>query len=284
MASLFLFGFGGDLLNISMNVQAVGVESLYQKTMMSSFHGVFSLGFMSGFALGGVIASMGFSILQHLGSLGVLTLLTGLLCYRFLLAEDAKPDTPQPIFALPDKSLLLLSVICLCAMLGEGAMADWSVLYFKSLPNNHTAFVTAASTAFSVMMVTGRFLGDRSVGRWGIKKTLLFNCFFYALGMIIALSFPNPTTVIIGFGLTGLGLSTIVPLCYSEAGRSKTMSAGMALAAISTVGIAGFLFGPPLIGYLSEATNLRTALSILIVLGILSAVFTRSMREEKFGL
>ena len=279
MAALFCFGFGGDLLNISMNVQAVGVEKIYQKTFMASFHGVFSVGFMAGFALGGLFASWNIDILTHLALFGGLTFLVGLLSYRFLLTTDTKPDEPQPLFALPDKTLLVLALICLCGMMGEGAMADWGVLYFKSLPNNHIGFVTAASTAFSVMMVMGRFLGDWIADKMGIKNMILVNSILYGLGMILALSFPSPLTVICGFGITGLGLSTIVPLCYSEAGHSKTMSSGLALAAITTVGMLGFLLGPVVIGYLSEMSNLRTALSLLLILAFLSSIFTRFIRE-----
>jgi MFS family permease len=183
------------------------------------------------------------------------------------------------LFALPDKSLWILAIICLFGMMGEGAMADWSVLYFKNLPNNTIHFVTAASTAFSVMMVIGRLLGDWIADRIGIKNMILLNSILYGLGMILALSFPTPITVIIGFGITGLGLSTIVPLCYSEAGHSKTMSSGLALAAITTVGMLGFLFGPVIIGYLSELSNLRTALGLLIILAIASTVFTRFIHE-----
>ena len=280
MTALFFLGFGGDLLNIAMNVQAVGVEKIYKKTIMSSFHGVFSVGFMSGFAIGGIVSGWDISVFKHLSICGTVMLLAGVTTYQFLLPADTKPNAPQPLFALPDKSLMLLSIICLCAMLGEGAMADWSVLYFKALPDNQYFFITAASTAFSVMMVAGRFLGDWVTGKIGIKKTLLFNCILYGLGMMIALSFPMPLTVIIGFGVTGLGLSTIVPLCYAEAGHSKTMAAGMALAAISTVGIVGFLLGPAIIGYISQASNLRIALSLLIILGISSTILTRFIREK----
>jgi MFS family permease len=280
MIALFFFGFGGDLLNIAMNVQAVGVGKIYGRTIMSSFHGVFSLGFMSGFAIGGIVSSLDFSVFKHLALCGTFMLVAGICTYQFLLTKDSKPDEPQPLFALPDKSLMLLSIICLCAMLGEGAMADWSVLYFKALPSNKTTFITAASTAFSIMMVVGRFMGDWLTSKIGIKRTLLLNSVLYAFGMIIALFYPTPLTVIIGFGVTGLGLSTIVPLCYAEAGHSNTMAAGMALAAISTVGIAGFLLGPPLIGYISQATNLRIALGLLIILGIVCSVFTRFIRDE----
>jgi MFS family permease len=281
MAALFFFGFGGDLLNISMNVQAVGVEKIYQKTIMGSFHGVFSVGFFSGFAIGGFIAKSGINMLTHLGFFGVLTLLVGLISYQFLLKTDTKPEEKQPLFALPDKTLWIIALISLCGMMGEGAMADWSVLYFKSLPENKFTFVTAASTAFSVMMVLGRFLGDWIADKIGIKNMIFINSILYGLGMIIAIGFPAPLNVIIGFGVTGLGLSTIVPLAYSVAGHSKTMSPGLALAAITTVGMLGFLLGPVFIGYLSEMSNLRMALSLLLLLATSSAVLSRFIHEDE---
>jgi MFS family permease len=279
MAALFCFGFGGDLLNISMNVQAVGVEKIFQKTIMASFHGVFSIGFMIGFALGGVVANANIPMGIHLTILGIITFIVGLLSYNFLLKTDEKHEQAQPLFALPDKSLWILSLICLCGMMGEGAMADWSALYFKSLPNNHITFITAASTAFSIMMVLGRFLGDWIADKIGVKNMILVNCLLYGLGMIVALGIASPVSVIVGFGITGLGLSTIVPLCYSEAGHSKTMSSGLALAAITTVGMLGFLLGPVLIGYISEMTNLKIALSLLILLALTSTILTRFIRE-----
>jgi MFS family permease len=281
MLALFFFGFGGDLLNISMNVQAVGVEKIYQKTIMGSFHGVFSVGFFAGFAIGGFIAKSGIDMFTHLSFFGVLTLIVGLITYQFLLKTDTKPEEPQPLFALPDKTLWIIALISLCGMMGEGAMADWSVLYFKSLPDNKFTFVTAASTAFSVMMVFGRFLGDWIADKIGIKNMIFINSILYGLGMVIALGFPTPLTVIIGFGVTGLGLSTIVPLAYSVAGHSKTMSPGLALAAITTVGMLGFLLGPVFIGYLSEMSNLRIALSLLLLLALSSAVLSRFIHEDE---
>lgn len=276
--ALFIFGFGGDMLNISMNVQAVNVEKIQQRSIMSSFHAVFSVGFMVGAALGGFIDSEDISVFNHLTFIGFSDLLIGILIYRFLIKSDQQTDNAQPLFALPDHGLVLLGIIAFCGMLSEGAMADWSTLYYKQVLNNSKGFATAGFTAFSSMMVVGRVFGDKIVNSFGLRKTLLINCLIVFLGMIIALISLNPISAVIGFGVTGLGLSTIVPLIYSEAGHSKTMSAGVALAAISTVGIGGFLLGPVLIGFLSEFSSLRIALSSLIILGLLGAFLTTKIK------
>lgn len=276
--ALFIFGFGSDTLNISMNVQAVNVEKIQKRSIMSSFHAIFSIGFMIGAACGGLIAKQGITPFQHLTAIGILDLLLGLMVYRFLTVNDEKSSESQPLFALPDKSLILLGIIAFCGMLSEGAMADWSVLYYKQVLNNPNGFATAGFTAFSVLMVVGRIFGDKIVQAFGLRKTLLINCTIVFIGMSIALVIQNPYTIIIGFGITGLGLSTIVPLIYGEAGHSKTMSAGAALAAITTVGMAGFLIGPVLIGYLSAFSSLRIALSSLIFLGLFGVFLTTKIK------
>ncbi len=276
--ALFAFGFGGDLLNISMNVQAVNVEKIIKKTIMSSFHAVFSVGFMIGAALGGVIASQQISTFAHLTTVGILDIVVALLVYQFLIVQDLKSDEAQPLFAMPDKSLMLLGIICFCGMLCEGAMADWSVLYYKQVLNNPKGYATAGFTAFSITMVIGRIIGDKTVAFWGLRKTLLFNCILVVIGMSLALVLPLPWLIIVGFGITGLGLSTIVPLIYSEAGHSKTMSAGVALAAISTVGILGFMIGPVMIGYIAEFTSLKIALATLVALGGLGALLSTKIK------
>ena len=275
--ALFFFGFGGDLLNISMNVQAVGVEKAQNRSFMNFFHAVFSVGFMTGAALGGFFAKINITPILHLATVAFIVFTTGIFSYKILLPHDNKPAEPQPLFAWPDKSLMILGIICFCGMLSEGAMADWSVIYYKKILNNPTGFVTAGFTAFSVAMVIGRFWGDKILTSIGLKKLLLINSLLVSLGMSVALSTTLPFFTILGFAITGLGLSTMVPLIYSEAGHSKTMSSGVALAAITTIGMFGFLLGPVIIGYISEATNLQLALSLLIVLGLISAFFTKKI-------
>ncbi|MDI9880120.1 MFS transporter [Flectobacillus longus] len=277
--TLFVFGFGGDLLNISMNVQAVNVEKTMSKSIMSSFHAIFSIGFMIGAALGGILASQGISTVWHLSTVGILDIIVALFVYQYLIAQDFKSSETQPLFALPDKALMLLGVICFCGMLCEGAMADWSVLYYKQVLGSVSKYATAAFTAFSITMVIGRIIGDKTVAKLGLKKTLILNCLLVTIGMILALALPISWTVILGFSITGLGLSTVVPLIYSEAGHSKTMSAGVALAAISTVGISGFMIGPVMIGYIAEFTSLKIALSSLVVLGGLGTILSTRIKN-----
>jgi MFS family permease len=163
-------------------------------------------------------------------------------------------------------------------MMSEGAMADWSALFYKSTLTNKTSSPTMGYTAFAFAMSVVRFTGDWFINKVGTFKTLIISGLLMSLGLLIALGFAVSYAVIIGFGLVGAGVACVVPIVYSTAGKSKTMSAGMAIAAVSTIGYTGFLVGPPIIGFIAEATSLRFSLGIVILLGLLIVLLTKKVQ------
>jgi MFS family permease len=276
---LFFFGFWGDVLNIAMNTQALLLqEEMYAKPVLSSFHGMWSLGALTGAAMGGVFMKAGLSTEQHFT---IAACVIGILAIAFLF-RLIKKDTPktrdQKLFAWPDKALLLLGAICFCCALCEGAMADWSSLYYKQVINDVNRVSTTGYTAFAFMMALGRLIGDGITGRLGYKGILMFDSILIACGLTLAITIQHPVSVIVGFGFVGLGVATIIPIVYSLAGKSKTMATSAALAAVSTVGFTGFLVGPPLIGLVAHETGLRWALTIVLVLGLIIFVLARKLK------
>ncbi|HMH21290.1 MAG TPA: MFS transporter [Puia sp.] len=279
VACLFLFGMGGNLLNISMNTQAIGTELLYKRTIMASYHGIWSLAGFSGAAIGTLMIGLGLHPFQHFLIVGAVALLIVLIASRHLIKEDAAHGD-QPIFAKPDRSLINLGIIAFCCMICEGAMFDWSGVYFQKVIQPPKGLVAAGYTAFMATMATGRFLGDWMATRWGIKKILQGSGVLTASGLLIAILFPWLFPAIAGFLLVGAGVSSVVPLVYSAAGRSKTLSPGVALAAVSTIGYLGFLFGPPFIGFIAQASNLRVSLGLIAILGSIIAVMAARTKFE----
>ncbi|MFT4032366.1 MAG: MFS transporter [Siphonobacter sp.] len=273
---LFFYGIGSNITNIAVNTQVVGVESGLGKPIMSSCHGLFSLGAFTGSALGGIAVAKHIIPPYHFLAITLTATALALAASRSLLTTDRNTSQEKTVlFVMPDKSLLLLGFIAFCCMLTEGAMADWSSIYYRQAGG---VVASVGYTAFTITMAAGRFLGDWLTLRFGMRRMIQMSGFVIAVGMSIALSIIFPLTVIIGFLLIGFGVAVIVPLVYSEAGRSQTMPAGMALAAVSTVGYTGFLTGPPLIGFLAEAGTLRTALGIVIGLGLLIWTLARRIR------
>jgi MFS family permease len=267
-SALFVYGFCGNLLNIAINTQAVGVEALYKKSIMASFHGLWSLAGFTGAAIGSlmiglnVLPSYHFLLAMALVWVGVAS------CSRYILREDLNSDGNQPLFAKPDKSLVNLGIIAFCAMICEGAMFDWSGVYFKKVVMAEPAWLGAGYTAFMLTMALGRFVADGFTHRFGLQNTLKLSGLLTASGLLLAVVMPGLWTAISGFLLVGAGVSSVVPLVYSAAGRSKVLTPGVALAAVSTIGFLGFLIGPPLIGFVAGAFSLRASFSIIAIMGL----------------
>lgn len=265
---LFLFGFCGDALNISMNTQGLSVQHLLYKPILSGLHAMWSLGALCGAVTGGWSLRNDLSTREHLLLVAGVCLIAGLI-FSFYMIRDINPEKEsQKLFAWPDKPLMLLGLICFCVALSEGAMADWSSLYYREVLKDGNKVSTTGYTAFTFAMALGRFAGDRLIMSFGYKKILMLNGLLVAMGLSLALVLPLPVAVIAGYAMVGLGVSSVIPIVYMVAGKSKTMAPAAALAAVSTIGFTGFLFGPPVIGFIANVTGLRVALSLVAILGL----------------
>ena len=163
----------------------------------------------------------------------------------------------------------------------EGCMFDWSGIYFRDIVKTPPHLVTLGYTAFMAMMATGRFVGDRLVTKFGVKRVLQLSGCLIVTGLLTAILIPNLYMTTAGFLLTGFGVSSVVPLTYGLAGKSHTMSAGMAIAAVSTIGYLGFLFGPPVIGYIAKAANLRYSFALIAVFGFCVIILASKVKVNK---
>ena len=280
VACLFVFGMGGNLLNISMNTQAIGTEAMYGRTIMASYHGLWSLAGFSGASLGNLAISLGWLPWQHFLVISAVALVIVVTASGQLITADGGGRSGQPIFARPDRSLINLGIIAFCSMICEGSMFDWSNVYWQHVVSPPQALAGLGLTAFSFTMAGGRFVGDMLATRWGIRRILQVSGGLTAAGLLVAILFPYLLPALAGFLFVGAGVSSVVPLIYSAAGRSKVLSPGIALAAVSTIGYLGFLFGPPFIGFIAQAFSLRVSLGLIAVLGSLIVLMAS---RTKFG-
>lgn len=280
MAGLFVFGMGHGALDVAMNAQAVVVEIRYEKPIMSSFHALFSLGGLTGAALGGVIAELGTRPRVHFGAVGViLALVTFVYACPRLLRDTAVQEVKKTPFTWPSSRLIMLGIIAFCVLMGEGAMADWSAIYLEKVTGSSEGLAAAGYAAFSVTMAAGRFGGDALTARFGPVKLVRWGGLLSAAGLAGALIFANPVIAIVGLAAVGLGYSTVVPQVFTAAGRVKDMEAGPALAAVSTMGYFGFLIGPPLIGFLAEGVTLRMALVLIVLTSLVLTILASRTRS-----
>ncbi|MEG1591175.1 MAG: MFS transporter [Chryseobacterium sp.] len=282
---LFLFGITSNMANIAVNTQAVSLEALYKRNIMSSFHGLWSLGGLTGGILGAVFAETKFSIFTHLVIILILGVIGIIIFSRGLLAQDIKENsdakTSKKAFKL-DSAIIILGLIGFGSMFCEGTMFDWSSVYFSTIIKPDETFVRMGYIASMSAMTFGRFVADRFVNRYQASVVLRFCGILITSGLLLATVAPGLIISTFGFLLIGLGVSSIVPICYSAAGRLKTMSASIAITAVSSISFLGFMIGPPLIGLLSEITDLRIALLAASSFGILIIILSYQYKSIKF--
>ena len=198
-----------------------------------------------------------------------------------MIRDAQRSDEQQKIFVLPNRGLILLGVICFCVAMSEGAMSDWSSLYYRQVLHALTSSTTAGYTSFAFCMALGRFTGDRFIHAFGHSRVLKMNGLLISLGMSISLFIQHPLWVIIGFACVGFGVSSVIPIVYMLAAKSKSMPPAVALSAVSSVGFTGFLVGPPIIGFLAQGLGLRLALFILVILGIMIWLLAFKARSDQ---
>lgn len=278
--SLIAFGFFANMLNISINTQAVFVERLFAKKLMASFHGLWSLAGFGGAAFGAWMMARHTSPFTHYIFIGIAFLIVVPICAFYLVDKDNAGNEKRPLFAVPDKALIGLGVIAFCSMMAEGAMFDWSGIYFAEVVNVSPELTGIGYTTFMIAMAGMRFVADAIASKFGLIRILQLSGTLTTAGLLLSVALPEFTTALAGFFLIGLGVSSVVPMVYSAAGKSRTMSAGTALTAVSSLGFMGLLIGPPLIGIIAEATNLRISFLALSLMSFLVVALSSRMSVD----
>ena len=284
MLVLFLFGASRNMMNIPVNAQSVGVQKLYTKSIVSSFHGVWSLAGFAAASFGGLMISNHVDTSIHFMVVSTITLLVMGFFYKNTYHDDRPVATTEKrkAFSFPDKALLKIGLIAFACMACEGTMYDWSGVYFKKVVEASVQYQAVGYIAYMCAVTCGRFVADYCVNNFGIRKVLEASAVLMFVGMLLAVAFPNIIVASIGFALTGLGVSSIIPLCMRIAGSNAgTQTSGQAIASVSTVSYFGFLLGPPVIGYIAELANLRWSFSLSAVAAVGILVLLRKINFRR---
>jgi MFS family permease len=277
---LFVFGAANGAMDVSMNALAVEVETFVGKPIMSSFHGMWSIGGLAGAGVGALFAKQDISPQLHL--LVVASILAvAILVARHWLPQSQPHASPESVahFARPEAAMSGLSGIIFCAFLIEGAMADWSAVLLHDSLKTTAAGAALGYAAFSLAMTSMRFAGDRLVIQWGAVRLLRYTNVVAALVLATALWVQHVGLTMLAFALIGFGMATVAPLVFGAAARRSRDGAGHGIAAMATVGYGGFLVGPPLVGWLAQASSLRVALSVLVILALVITALAHHLRE-----
>jgi fucose permease len=281
---LFCFGSSRNLLNLSMNSNAVGLQHLYDKSIVTAFHGIWSVAGFAGAALGYAMTSFDIGVRWHFIVVAFVLSCLAIYYAQYTFYERPEKQKKRSLFSLPDKRLWRYAFIVFICMACENTMYDWSGVYFQKALNASQAMATAAFSVYMVAMTSGRFLGDRVVNRIGIKPTLMYCAIALTAGFLIAVLVPYRIAGFFGFMLCGFGVSCVSPLVFSLAGRSVDLGSATALASISSISYLGFLMVPPLIGFISEGFGIRIAFASIAVLAGVMILLVSRIRENHRGV
>ncbi|MCU0353669.1 MAG: MFS transporter [Cytophagales bacterium] len=274
----FCLGAASGSMDVTMNGQAVLVERLWGKVIFSSFHAVFSIGMALGALAGAEFSKYGVSLQPHLlimagaGVLAIVWASTQLIKDphpHTEIEKNAENDKTDRLSAL--KAILPFGLIAFCCMTGEGSMMDWSAIYMNKVVGQNEVVSAWAFGTFGVSMTIGRTFGDYLIAKLGKEKLMLIDAFIATVGLGIALAFASVWATFLGFFLVGLGVSTIIPIVFSSAGNIKNISPSVGISMATSIGYTGFFVGPPTIGYLADAFDLRIGLGFVLFLFVLMA-------------
>ncbi len=276
VAALILFGAALGAIDVSMNIQAIIVERASRRPMMSGFHGLFSLGGITGAA--GVTALLAAGVSPVTATLVVITAIGVALIVAAPHLLDHGSRTGGPVFAVPRGIVLIIGCLCFILFLTEGAVLDWSAVFLTSAREMQASYAGFGYAAFALTMTVGRLSGDRIVQRFGNSNIIVFGGVVAALGFCLVTLVPSWQVALLGYALVGAGCSNIVPVLFTSVGRQTAMPENLAVPAITTLGYAGILAGPAAIGLVAQAASLSAALFLVAIMLLGVAASGRLLR------
>jgi fucose permease len=275
-----LVALGGGLgaLDVAMNAQASRLERQAGRSIMSSFHGVWSLGGLVGAAVAGTFAHRGHGPGPHFLVVSVgLALITALAAGRLLREPERAAG---PALAWPSRAVVRIGTVAACGAIIEGGIADWSGLYLRDTLGGTAAFATAGYGAFALAMMLGRFGGDRLIDRFGRVALVRGGAALTGVALAATLCLGGRHLAVVAFVLAGLGMCTIFPIAFGAAGDLHRQTPGHAIAAVATMAYGAGLLGPPVIGFVAGATGLPAALWLLVLASASIAALARTLARN----
>ncbi len=297
-AALFVVGVTDSWVDVAQNAHGLRVQRLSKRSILNSFHALWSIGAVTGGLLGGLAAGLGVAVpWQFLLGL-VLVVAANSIAYPMLLAgpeprhtgeegaDEAAMPHPQhlPLRHVPSRTwavLGALTAIAIAAGWAEDAASTWSASYMRDELLAGATLAAGAFVAMQCCQFVGRLLGDGMVDRWGQRTIARWGGALVAVGMGLALAFPSPWATIAGFGAAGFGVATLIPGAMHAADELPGLRAGTGLTILSWLLRVAFLASPPVVGWIADQTSLRVGLLLVPAFGVLVILLAGAMATRR---
>ena len=262
-----LFSFSMRIMNIAVNTQAITLQKQFERKINGTFHGLWSTGGIVGVGISTLFVWLNVSMGIHFTIIAIITIITALYSFKFLLHNDKAISGNKLMMSKPDPYIVYLGLLVFFAAICEGGMFDWSGVYFKEVV--HEDLFTLGYLIFMICMALSRFASDNLMEQFGMAKTYLISASLIFIGIGLAVMFPYFWPSMIGFCLVGIGTAAVIPMTFILAGSSTKYAHGVTISIIASYSIVGMLIGPPLIGYVAHALSLRAAFVIFGLAGLM---------------
>ncbi|WP_019140197.1 MFS transporter [Noviherbaspirillum massiliense] len=264
MLAVLMLGVSGGCFGVGLNAVAARFEKAAGMSKMSRLHALGCVGSLGGALLGSFVAGMGIKPSMHFIAVALPVALLMWLSCQMLEADEGGEVIEKKAFALPSGPLAVLGILGFCGAMSENSIADWSGVYLKDHFNVSAGVAPLALSAFTVMMLVSRLMGDRLKEKHGARRLVSSGAVIAASGLFLAVFAPSAPLALAGFAFAGMGLSLLFPFIYSAAGREGPM----ATASVATVCNIGGLMGPPVIGTMADHLGIQVAIGFIGLLSV----------------
>ena len=265
--ALVVFSVSLRVINIAINTQSIAIQEKFEKKIVGTFHGIWSIGGILGVLFSTIMIKFKISIEWHLLLVAVFGILMILFAFPYLLRNDKARSGNGIRLGKPSKYISLLGLIVFFAAICEGGMYDWNGVYFKEVVKEEV--FTYGYLLFMVCMTISRLTIDKMMEKFGMQKLYILGSFLIMIGVTMAVVFPYFWTALIGFCMVGFGVSGLYPMTFILSGKAKKYSVGIVISIVSTYSTVGMFLGPPSIGYLAHAFGLQRAFITFIIGGFM---------------
>ncbi|HEY8987169.1 MAG TPA: MFS transporter [Streptomyces sp.] len=279
--AMFTYGATAGMADVAMNAMGVEIERRLGKSIMSSLHGMWSVGTLVGSGVGTLAAHLDVDARVHHGLAALILTALGLTACRWVL--DLRPTAEEeapPRFTLPPRSALLIGAVGFCAVFAEGASMDWAAVYLEDRLSASAGLAAACATGFMLTMAIARLSGDAAVNRFGAVRTVRVGGALAVTGGALVVVSRHPAVAMSGFGLMGLGIAVVVPLCFAAAGHAGP-NPSQAIAGVATITYTSGLIAPSLIGGIAHASDLTVSFAVVTALSCGLLLFAGVLRSAE---
>ena len=277
--NLLVLGVAVGFLDVVMNIQAVSIEAAEGRSMMSGFHGMYSLGSILGAAGTGLLLGFGLTPPVTTALIAALNCLLMVCVFGRHFSTRRTSQNTTHVFVMPRGPVLVLGVLCFILYMNEGVIMDWGALFMTGAHGLSTAYAAQTFAVFSLTLTIGRLFGDRITILFGAERVLVCGGIVAALGYLVVLLATSAWGALAGFAIIGLGASNLIPLLLSLSSRQKVMPVNLAVAATTTLGFLGVLAGPALMGFVAHVTSLYAVFGIVLVLMLVVSLVASTLKR-----